>query len=198
MLLTETLNVMKTAASKLKSSSCETSDEVRSFGNFVVSKMNSYSEATRKSVEHAVFDILIKADRGYYENTFKRWAVPPTFTEHAIPLHSPTPILRQQQHTTSYPSLHHQTSSIQQQIAFPNTFTAPTSHSTHTLTDLLPLQQQHSATLTSQIHLQNSADNSPLSSPSYPQQYEVNMNQQTINSPSPNPSELSEDDDNFV
>lgn len=51
-----------------------------------------------KKSSHAVFDVLIKADKGYYKNTFPRWAVPPTSTKFATPQHSSTPTMCQQQH----------------------------------------------------------------------------------------------------
>ncbi|KAJ8889666.1 hypothetical protein PR048_009167 [Dryococelus australis] len=42
-------------------------DKVTSFFTVVTAKVKGYSPDTRKVVEHAVFDILMKADTGYYE-----------------------------------------------------------------------------------------------------------------------------------
>lgn len=68
-LMTDAMDLMKTAVNKLKTPYSDTPEEVKTFGNYIISKMKSYLEETRKGVEHAIFDILIKADTGYYENT---------------------------------------------------------------------------------------------------------------------------------
>ncbi|CAK1542549.1 unnamed protein product [Leptosia nina] len=39
----------------------------KSFSTFIGAKMSTYSDQTRTSVEHAIFEILMKADRGYFE-----------------------------------------------------------------------------------------------------------------------------------
>lgn len=68
-LMEETVGIMKIAASKLKAPISDTPEEVKAFGNYIISKMKLYSEQTRKAVEHAIFDVLIQADRGYFENS---------------------------------------------------------------------------------------------------------------------------------
>lgn len=84
--MADAISVMRTAANKLKTPVSDTPEEVKSFGNYMISKMKSYSEQTRKGVEHAIFDILIKADRGYYENSLTFTAPPPYHMSQVLPL----------------------------------------------------------------------------------------------------------------
>ena len=62
-LMSDAIEIMKVAANRLGPG---TNDEIKAFGNYVVSKMNSFSTDTRKVVEHAIIDILMKADKGFF------------------------------------------------------------------------------------------------------------------------------------
>ncbi|CAG4936677.1 unnamed protein product [Parnassius apollo] len=65
--LTDVVGILKTTAQKLDSSS-SIPDLTKSFISFIGAKMSNYSSQTRTSVEHAIFEIIMKADRGYYES----------------------------------------------------------------------------------------------------------------------------------
>jgi hypothetical protein len=82
-LMSDALTVLKTAANNLNTSPSQ--DEVKSFCAFVMAKMNSYSQDTRKKVQHAIFNILVKADRGFYERAQNM------FHSHELPRYSGVP-----------------------------------------------------------------------------------------------------------
>ena len=65
-LMSDAIDIMKVTANRLGPG---TNDEIKAFGNYVVSKMNSFSTDTRKVVEHAIIDILMKADKGFFGQT---------------------------------------------------------------------------------------------------------------------------------
>ncbi|CAG4946600.1 unnamed protein product [Parnassius apollo] len=65
--LTDVVGILKTTAQKLDSSS-SIPDLTKSFVSFIGAKMSNYSSQTRTSVEHAIFEIIMKTDRGYYES----------------------------------------------------------------------------------------------------------------------------------
>ncbi|XP_069363698.1 uncharacterized protein [Maniola hyperantus] len=64
-IVTEALQVLKTATEKLSDNS-KLSQEVHSFINFIGAKMESYSRLTKNMVQKAIFDVIMKADSGYY------------------------------------------------------------------------------------------------------------------------------------
>lgn len=59
--LTDVVGILKTTAQKLDSSS-SIPDLTKSFVSFIGAKMSNYSSQTRTSVEHAIFEIIMKAD----------------------------------------------------------------------------------------------------------------------------------------
>ncbi|CAH2100921.1 unnamed protein product [Euphydryas editha] len=65
--LTDVLGILKTTAQKLDSST-SIPDLTKSFVSFIGAKMSNYSSQTRTSVEHAIFETIMKANRGYYES----------------------------------------------------------------------------------------------------------------------------------
>lgn len=142
----DALALMKTASSKLKASPSDTPDEVKAFGNYVASKMKTYSENTRRGVEHAIYDILIKANSGYFENSTSTRVRSPA---HHDLQHIPT------QHISSPKHAQYLTKST------------PSPYSTESL----PQQSLQSLSLPSRSHTYNSDLTSPegsyyLSSPS--------------------------------
>ncbi|KAJ8874805.1 hypothetical protein PR048_022694 [Dryococelus australis] len=66
LMLSSTFEILKTAAAKLNKPQPE-NDEITTFFPIVTAKVKGYSPETKKAVEHAVFDILMKADTSYYE-----------------------------------------------------------------------------------------------------------------------------------
>lgn len=66
-MLSDVMGILKTTANKLDNS-IGIPDTTKSFASFIAAKMTSYSPQTRTSVEHAIFEIIMKADRGYYES----------------------------------------------------------------------------------------------------------------------------------
>ena len=65
-MMTSALNILKTASSNLNKPATET-DEMTSFFNYVSQKSKNYSPATKIGVQHAIFEIIMKADRGFYD-----------------------------------------------------------------------------------------------------------------------------------
>ncbi|XP_055943770.1 uncharacterized protein LOC129974967 isoform X2 [Argiope bruennichi] len=55
-------NILKTAEKKLKTEPCQR-DEIGSFFDYVKAKVHKYSPEIQMKVQHAIFDILIKADK---------------------------------------------------------------------------------------------------------------------------------------
>ncbi|XP_047518833.1 uncharacterized protein LOC125058738, partial [Pieris napi] len=65
--LSVVMGILKTTATKLDNS-IGIPDTTKSFASFIGAKMTSYSPQTRTLEEHAIFEIITKADRGYYES----------------------------------------------------------------------------------------------------------------------------------
>lgn len=68
--MSSAFNILKNAAEKLDTGNVKP-NEIDSFFSYVATKVKKYSSETQTSVQHAVFEILMKADRGYYD-----WAAP--------------------------------------------------------------------------------------------------------------------------
>uniref|UniRef100_A0AAR5PH17 MADF domain-containing protein n=1 Tax=Dendroctonus ponderosae TaxID=77166 RepID=A0AAR5PH17_DENPD len=90
LLIEDDIGLMTRAESRLKSPISDPAEEVQAFGNYIISKMKSYSEQTRKSVEHAIYDVLVTADRGQYERLLPSTSPTPSLYD---PLHVYPPIL---------------------------------------------------------------------------------------------------------
>jgi len=58
--------ILKTTASKLNKQPSQP-DEVSSFFTYVSSKVQKYSIQAQKGIQHAMFEILMKADQGFYD-----------------------------------------------------------------------------------------------------------------------------------
>lgn len=43
-------------------------DECRSYGNYIGNKLRQYSAKTRSAVQHAISDVIFKADEGMYDS----------------------------------------------------------------------------------------------------------------------------------
>lgn len=69
-MMSSAFDLLKNAAEKLDKEPCKP-NEIDAFFTYVAAKVNKYSPETQKSVQHAVFDILMKADRGFFD-----WAAP--------------------------------------------------------------------------------------------------------------------------
>lgn len=74
-------------------------DECRSYGNFIGNKLRQYSSKTRSAVQHAISDVIFKADEGMYEaktvqnqNTYHSYPYLPQKFSHSVftPLSSPS------------------------------------------------------------------------------------------------------------
>ncbi|XP_049764520.1 uncharacterized protein LOC126092833 [Schistocerca cancellata] len=50
---------------KLEKGPCNKSDEIDAFVTYIAANVKKYSPETQKSVQHAVFDVLLKADKGF-------------------------------------------------------------------------------------------------------------------------------------
>lgn len=59
-------DILKTTASKLDKQPSQP-DEVSSFFTYVSSKVQKYSIQTQKGIQHAMFEILMKADQEFYD-----------------------------------------------------------------------------------------------------------------------------------
>ncbi|KAL1492203.1 hypothetical protein ABEB36_012685 [Hypothenemus hampei] len=110
----DVIGVMKTSVSRLKAPSSDTSEEVKAFGNYIISKMKSYSEETRKGVEHTIYDILVKAGGGYYENSIPSTSTTPP-SSHALQVCPPIPSPMASQYSTNSIPFPHSTESLRQQ-----------------------------------------------------------------------------------
>ncbi|KPJ14067.1 hypothetical protein RR48_02668 [Papilio machaon] len=105
--LSDVMGILKTTANKLDNS-IGIPDTTKSFASFIGAKMTSYSPQTRTSVEHAIFEIIMKADRGYYEswrhqnNRPSISAGPPSGTNEAGPYGYTT---ARNEDTTDYPTI---------------------------------------------------------------------------------------------
>lgn len=70
-MLKEAFGILKTASSKPTDPiSNIKNDEIRSFLEFVGSKMTKYSENTKNAVQEGICDLIFKADRHYFDNNF--------------------------------------------------------------------------------------------------------------------------------
>lgn len=65
-LMSSAFEMLKNAAQKLDKQPTK-ANEVDCFFTYVASKVNNYSPEVQKSVQHAIFDILVKADKGQYD-----------------------------------------------------------------------------------------------------------------------------------
>ena len=97
-LLESAMAILKTTSDKLNTTpeNCE----VKSFCNFLCSKMLNYSPARRQGVQHSIYEILMKADRGYFDNPYG----PSQFLSRSAPFSS------YGHHTTS--NIHQPSSSV--------------------------------------------------------------------------------------
>lgn len=68
--LADVVGILQTTANKLGNSGAP--DLTTTFASYISAKMNTYSLQTRNSVEHGIFEILMKADRGYYESSYRQ------------------------------------------------------------------------------------------------------------------------------
>lgn len=59
------MEILKTVVAKMEKA--EDDDGVTPFVRFIGSKMKGYTKHTRNKVQHAIFDIITKADNGFYE-----------------------------------------------------------------------------------------------------------------------------------
>ncbi|KAF8767281.1 hypothetical protein HNY73_020265 [Argiope bruennichi] len=58
-------NMLQTAEKKLQTASQP--DEIDSFFTYVAAKVQKYTPETQKTIQHAIFDILMKADKGMFD-----------------------------------------------------------------------------------------------------------------------------------
>lgn len=65
--MTSALNMLQPVASSHSSEPTPETDEMTAFFNYVSQKTKNYPPATKIGVQHAIFEILIQADRGFYE-----------------------------------------------------------------------------------------------------------------------------------
>lgn len=65
--MTSALNMLQPVASGHSSEPTPETDEMTAFFNYVSQKTKNYPPATKIGVQHAIFEILIQADRGFYE-----------------------------------------------------------------------------------------------------------------------------------
>ncbi|GBM38145.1 hypothetical protein AVEN_48482-1 [Araneus ventricosus] len=74
-MMTNALNVLQTTAKNLEKDPSEP-NEIDAFFTYVVAKVHKYSPEAQKKVQHAVFDILMQADRGMLD-----YSTPPIYSE---------------------------------------------------------------------------------------------------------------------
>lgn len=65
--MTSALNMLEPVASSHSSEPPPETDEMTAFFNYVSQKTKNYPPVTKIGVQHAIFEILIQADRGFYE-----------------------------------------------------------------------------------------------------------------------------------
>ncbi|XP_043476286.1 flocculation protein FLO11-like [Leptopilina heterotoma] len=65
-MICECLTIMRNASSRLEQQNSNSLTTI--FGNLVMGKMNTYSKRTRQLVKSEIYNILAKADQGYYDN----------------------------------------------------------------------------------------------------------------------------------
>ncbi|CAB0015995.1 unnamed protein product, partial [Nesidiocoris tenuis] len=80
-LLASAADLMKSTATALSRN--RDTCEVKTFCDFLAAKMLTYSKKTSRSVQHAVFDVLVQADRGTFEcdKLIERWTEPESVHE---------------------------------------------------------------------------------------------------------------------
>ncbi len=83
-MMSSALDLLKTASTKLDQESLHPANEIDAFFKFVTAKVHNYSPDTQKAVQHSIFEILMKADRGLFE-----W--PSTSYQYSHPLSSYPP-----------------------------------------------------------------------------------------------------------
>ena len=69
-MMSSVFDILKNAAKKLDKEPSKP-NEIDAFFTYVAAKVNKYSPEIQKSVQHAVFEILMKADKGCFD-----WAAP--------------------------------------------------------------------------------------------------------------------------
>lgn len=65
--MTSALNMIGPVASSRSDEPAPETDEMTAFFNYVTQKTKNYPPATKIGVQHAIFEILMQADRGFYE-----------------------------------------------------------------------------------------------------------------------------------
>lgn len=65
--MTSALTMIRPVASSLSNEPAPETDEMTAFFNYVTQKTKNYPPATKIGVQHAIFEILMQADRGFYE-----------------------------------------------------------------------------------------------------------------------------------
>lgn len=67
-MLKEAFCILKTATDKPPPTQMnEQNPELRSFFDFIIEKMKNYNNQTKNSVQHEIFQIIVRADQGYYD-----------------------------------------------------------------------------------------------------------------------------------
>jgi hypothetical protein len=92
-LLASAVSILQATAGRLNASAEDC--EVKSFCSFLTSKMMAYRPTTRQMVQHAIYDILVKADRGllvpstsYGQERFQSLAQSSAQMVYPVPPHS--------------------------------------------------------------------------------------------------------------
>lgn len=65
--MTSALNMIRPVASSRSSEPAPETDEMTAFFSYVTQKTKNYPPATKIGVQHAIFEILMQADQGFYE-----------------------------------------------------------------------------------------------------------------------------------
>lgn len=65
--MTSALNMIRPVSSSRSSEPAPETDEMTAFFNYATQKTKNYPPATKIGVQHAIFEVLIQADRGFYE-----------------------------------------------------------------------------------------------------------------------------------
>ncbi|GBN84797.1 hypothetical protein AVEN_212125-1 [Araneus ventricosus] len=95
------LNILQTAAKKLEKEPSEPS-EIDSFFTYVASKVKNYSPEAQKRIQHAVFDILMQADRGMFDSHIPSIYSQPYFSQpHQALFHPANPSQSRQSFSTN-------------------------------------------------------------------------------------------------
>ncbi|CAH1975212.1 unnamed protein product [Acanthoscelides obtectus] len=67
-IMSDAFQILKNAAKKMDKEPTQPS-EIDSFFNFVAAKVQKYPPPIQQTIQHAVFDLIIKADRGFLNPT---------------------------------------------------------------------------------------------------------------------------------